>query len=152
MLWGSPPGSAGQADEGVGCGPGGPPHNDSGTYAHPNARSQPRRLIGVMPQSVRRYLPLALVSFLSVYLELIVIRWLASEVRIFAYFKNFALLAAFLGFGIGCLLARRRRNYFRFTPLLLLALSFVIAFAWRGGYTHITFVDPYAQYLIGTFF
>ena len=101
--------------------------------------------------SVRKYWPLALISFLSVYLELVVIRWLASEVRIFAYFKNFALLAAFLGFGIGCLLARRRRNYFRFTPLLLLARSFVIAFAWRGGYTHITFVDPYEQYLIGTF-
>ena len=27
----------------------------------------------------------------------------------------------------------------------------MIAFAWRGGYTHITFIDPYEQYLIGTF-
>jgi SAM-dependent methyltransferase len=101
--------------------------------------------------SIRKYWPLALISFLSVYLELVIIRWLASEVRIFAYFKNFPLLAAFLGFGVGCLIARRRRNYFRFTPLLLLALSVVIAFAWRGGYTHITFIDPYEQYLIGTF-
>ncbi len=104
-----------------------------------------------MKASIRKYWSLALISFLSVYLELVVIRWLASEVRIFAYFKNFPLLAAFLGFGIGCLIARRRRNYFRFTPLLLLVLSLVIAFAWRGGYTHITFVDPYEQYLIGTF-
>src|SRR5271170_2972426 len=101
--------------------------------------------------SIRKYWPLALISFLSVYLELVVIRWLASEVRIFAYFKNFPLLAAFLGFGVGCLIARRKRNYFRFTPLLLLVLSTVIAFAWRGGYTHITFIDPYEQYLIGTF-
>src|ERR1700685_3733465 len=151
MLWGSPPGPAGQADEGVGCGPGGPPHNDSGTYAHPNARSQPRRLIGVMPQSVRRYLPLALVSFLSVYLELIVIRWLASEVRIFAYFKNFPLMAAFLGAGVGCLLAQRRRDYFRHAPLLLFILAAVISFAYRGGYTYITFVDPYEHYLLGSF-
>src|SRR5579871_2018661 len=103
-------------------------------------RADPLR---VNAQRVRAYLPLALVSFLSVYLELVVIRWLASEVRIFAYFKNFPLLAAFLGFGAGCLIARRQRNYFRFTPLLLLVLSFVIAFAGRGGYTHITFIDPY---------
>jgi hypothetical protein len=100
---------------------------------------------------MRKYWSLALISFLSLYIELVVIRWLASEVRIFAYFKNFPLLAAFLGFGAGCLIARRKRNYFRFTPLLLLALSLVIAFAYWGGYTHITFIDPYEQYLIGTY-
>jgi hypothetical protein len=105
----------------------------------------------VIPQRVRAYLPLALVSFLSVYLELIVIRWLASEVRIFAYFKNFPLLAAFLGFGIGCLIAKRRKGYFKYAPLLLLILSAVICFAYRFGYTHITFVDPYETYIIGTF-
>jgi hypothetical protein len=102
-------------------------------------------------ESIRKYWQLALISFLSVYLELMVIRWLASEVRIFAYFKNFPLLAAFLGFGMGCLIAARGRNYFRFTPLLLLLVSLVISCAWRGGYTHITFVDPHEQYLIGTF-
>jgi len=105
----------------------------------------------VIPQRVRSYLPLALVSFLSVYLELIVIRWLASEVRIFAYFKNFPLLAAFLGFGIGCLIAKRRKGYFKYAPCLLLILSAVISLAYRFGYTHITFVDPYETYLIGTF-
>jgi hypothetical protein len=105
----------------------------------------------VIPRRVRSYLPLALVSFLSVYLELIVIRWLASEVRIFAYFKNFPLLAAFLGFGIGCLIAKRRKGYFKYAPILLVILSAVICFAYRFGYTHITFVDPYETYLIGTF-
>ncbi len=106
---------------------------------------------GVIPQSARRYLPLALVSFFSVYLELIVTRWLASEVRIFAYFKNFPLLAAFLGFGIGCLIAKRRKGYFKYAPCLLLILSAVICFAYRSGYTHITFVDPYENYLTGIF-
>jgi hypothetical protein len=105
----------------------------------------------VTSQRVRSYLPLALISFLSVYLELVVIRWLASEVRIFAYFKNFPLLAAFLGFGIGCLIAKRRKGYFKYAPWLLLILSAVICFAYRFGYTHITFVDPYETYLIGTF-
>ncbi len=102
-------------------------------------------------QRIRRYLPLALISFLSVYLELIVIRWLASEVRIFAYFKNFPLLAAFLGFGMGCLIAKRRKGYFKYAPWLLFILSAVICFAYPLGYTHITFVDPFETYLIGTF-
>jgi hypothetical protein len=105
----------------------------------------------VISQRVRSYLPLALISFLSVYLELIVIRWLAAEVRVFAYFKNFPLLAAFLGFGIGCLIAKRRKGYFKYAPSLLLILAAVISFAYHFGYTHITFVDPYETYLIGTF-
>src|SRR6266498_5542213 len=99
----------------------------------------------------RTYWRLALISFLTLYLELVVIRWLASEVRIFAYFKNFPLMAAFLGSGAGCLLAQRRRDYFRHAPLLLLILSVIISLAYRGGYTYITFVDPYEHYLIGSF-
>jgi len=98
---------------------------------------------------LRSYASLALISFALLYLELVVIRWLASEIRIFAYFKNFPLLATFLGFGIGCILAPRARNYFRFAPWLLLILSAVICFANRGGYVHVTFIDPFEYYLIG---
>src|SRR5436853_3757226 len=29
------------------------------------------------------------------------IRWISSEIRVFAYFKNFVLIACFLGFGLG---------------------------------------------------
>ena len=39
---------------------------------------------------------LFLLSFLALYYELVAIRWLASEVRVFAYFKNLPLLASFL--------------------------------------------------------
>jgi hypothetical protein len=98
---------------------------------------------------LRNYASLALISFVLLYLELVVIRWLASEIRIFAYFKNFPLLATFLGFGIGCILAPRARNYFRFAPWLLLALVAVICFATRGGYVHITFIDPFEYYTLG---
>src|SRR5690242_21836789 len=49
---------------------------------------------------------LLLASFLTLFAELAFIRWLAVEVRVFAYFKNLALLLCFLGFGIGCALAR----------------------------------------------
>jgi len=101
--------------------------------------------------NVRKYGPLALISFLTLYIELVVIRWLSSEVLIFAYFKNFPLLAAFFGTGIGCILASKSRNYFRFTPLLLLSVVALITLARWGGYTHITFVDPFENYLLGEF-
>src|SRR6266568_1960198 len=51
---------------------------------------------------------LALWSLLSLFFELLMIRWISSEIRIFAYFKNFVLVACFLGFGLGCYLSRRR--------------------------------------------
>jgi len=67
---------------------------------------------------------LAFWSLLSLFLELLMIRWISSEVRIFAYFKNFVLIACFLGFGLGCYLSRRRINLLAMlVPLLSLAGS-----------------------------
>jgi spermine/spermidine synthase len=105
----------------------------------------------IPPNDSRKYASLALISFVTLYLELVVIRWLASEVLIFAYFKNFPLLAAFFGLGVGCILASKGRNYFQFAPLLLLLVVAVITLARWGGYTHITFVDPFENYLLGQF-
>src|SRR6267154_2611318 len=56
------------------------------------------------------YWRLALASVLGLYLELLMIRWVSSEVRMFAYFKNFVLIACFLGFGVGCYISKRRIN------------------------------------------
>jgi SAM-dependent methyltransferase len=50
---------------------------------------------------------LLLASFLTLFAELAFIRWIAVEVRVFAYFKNLALLLCFVGFGLGCALARQ---------------------------------------------
>ncbi|HEY7676105.1 MAG TPA: methyltransferase domain-containing protein [Candidatus Methylomirabilis sp.] len=49
-----------------------------------------------------------LASFVSLFLELLLIRWISSEIRLFAYLKNFVLIACFLGFGFGASLSRRR--------------------------------------------
>ncbi|HKT70413.1 MAG TPA: methyltransferase domain-containing protein, partial [Terriglobales bacterium] len=69
------------------------------------------------------WLNLVLVSLLSLFLELLMIRWISSEIRIFAYFKNFVLIACFLGFGLGCYLSRRRINLFSMlVPLSILSL------------------------------
>ena len=66
---------------------------------------------------------LALASVLGLFLELLMIRWVSSEIQIFAYFKNFVLIACFLGFGLGCYLARRRISLFSLlVPLATLAV------------------------------
>lgn len=66
---------------------------------------------------------LILISVLSLFFEMLMIRWVSSQIRIFAYFKNFVLLACFLGFGLGCSLCRRRVQLSALlTALLLLAI------------------------------
>ena len=66
---------------------------------------------------------LALWSLLSLFMELLMIRWISSEIRVFAYFKNFVLIACFLGFGLGCYLSRRKINLLlMLLPLLLLTI------------------------------
>jgi spermidine synthase len=69
------------------------------------------------------YRQLALISLLSLFVEMMMVRWVSSEVRIFAYFKNFVLVACFLGFGLGCYLCRRRVQLIAMiAPLLLLTV------------------------------
>jgi hypothetical protein len=53
---------------------------------------------------------LLIVSVLGLFLELLMIRWISSELTIFAYFKNFVLIACFLGFGLGAHLSKQRVN------------------------------------------
>jgi SAM-dependent methyltransferase len=54
-----------------------------------------------------RYSQLILVSLLSLLVEMLMIRWVSSDIRIFAYFKNYVLIACFLGFGLGCYSCRK---------------------------------------------
>ncbi|MCI0626311.1 MAG: class I SAM-dependent methyltransferase [Acidobacteria bacterium] len=89
---------------------------------------------------------LFLVSFLALYFELIVIRWLSSEVRVFAYLKNLPLIASFLGLGLGCAAARSGKDAFNKLPLALGILCLVIAFSAQLGITFLPF--PISDYLI----
>ena len=59
-------------------------------------------------------------SFLVLFLEIGLIRWMPAYVRLLSFFSNFILLASFLGIGVGCLLATRRRRLFYFFPVLQL--------------------------------
>src|SRR5690349_22816098 len=58
-------------------------------------------------------------SFTSLFLELMLIRWVPAVVRLVAYYANLMLISSFLGLGIGALLARRSWRLFGFFPLLL---------------------------------
>jgi len=79
--------------------------------------------------SLRRLL---LVSFLTLFAELAVIRWIAVEVRVFAYFKNLALLLCFAGFGFGCALANKKTRWLS-GVVALIGLIFVVRLPIGGG-------------------
>jgi SAM-dependent methyltransferase len=66
-------------------------------------------------------------SFLILYLELALIRWVSGYVHNFGYFTNFAMLAAFLGIGLGCLLAGRA-NATATLPFFLMVLGLIVRF------------------------
>jgi len=53
----------------------------------------------------RAALELTLTSFIVLFQELALIRWLSAEVRVLAYFPNVVLISAFLGLGIGTMRA-----------------------------------------------
>ena len=105
----------------------------SSTAASPEQASLPRssslgQLLGdffAPPARLSRH-PLWLlwaVSFAALYVEVLMIRWIGTEIRVFAYFQNLALIACFLGFGLGCFWSERRKNLF----YSLAAMSVLVA-------------------------
>src|SRR5205809_734895 len=68
-------------------------------------------------------------SFLMLFVELALIRWVTANNVYVTKATNFVLIASFLGIGTGLLSARTQRDYMRWTPVALLALvGFVLAF------------------------
>jgi len=48
-----------------------------------------------------------LISVLGLFLEMLLIRWISTEIRIFAYLQNTVLVVCFLGLGLGCFTCRQ---------------------------------------------
>ena len=69
-----------------------------------------------------------LASFLVLFLEVALIRWMPAHVRLLSYFSNFILLASFLGIGVGCLLAPSRMRLFAWFPLLQAVVIAIVYF------------------------
>ncbi len=75
-----------------------------------------------------RYGRLFLLSFLTLFLELMLIRWVPGVVRFVAYYTNLLLISSFLGLGLGALMAQRRRELLDWFPVLL-ALDVLVLLA-----------------------
>jgi hypothetical protein len=87
--------------------------------------SDPTAQPGAQPAGRRPRL--VLLSFLLLFLELMLIRWGAANVLYLAYFTNFVLLASFLGIGVGFLRAASRHDHFAQAPIVLAVLLGFIA-------------------------
>ena len=59
---------------------------------------------------------LVLAAFLTLFIELALIRWLGANVLYLAYFSNVVLLGSFLGIGVGFLWASRGRRSLYVAP------------------------------------
>jgi len=77
------------------------------------------------------YRQLILLSLLGMFFEMMIIRWVSSEIRIFAFFKNFVLVACFFGFGLGCYFSKLRINLIALL-MPLVSLCLLIKVPWVG--------------------
>lgn len=85
---------------------------------------------------------MALATFAILVIELALIRWVGSQIRIAAYFANLVLIAAFLGMGLGVALGQRRPRLFPLAFAALTLLVVVLSLSEPMGFTHISFPDP----------
>jgi len=60
-----------------------------------------------LPFTSRKALDIFLISVFGLFLELMLIRWIGTEVRIFAYLQNTVLIVCFLGLGMGCFTSKK---------------------------------------------
>lgn len=80
---------------------------------------------------------LFLASYLGLYFELLIIRYLSTEIRTFAYLKNLPLIASFLGIGLGMILGKPRARLLRAFPFVTATLFLILRFAGPLNLTHI---------------
>ena len=89
---------------------------------------------------------LFLASFVALYFELVIIRYLSTEIRTFAYLKNVALIASFFGIGLGMMLGRPSAKLKQYFPLLAAVIFLLTAFAAPLHLTHVT--PPMSGYVL----
>lgn len=69
-------------------------------------------------------------SFIALFLELLIIRLVGTEIRIFAYLSNLVLLAAFVGMGLGMLTKRYLpltiTGFFLFITSVIISTNYIV--------------------------
>jgi hypothetical protein len=98
------------------------------------------RILELEKKSLARLsLELGTASFVALFQELSLIRWLPGQIRVLAYFPNLILLSAFLGLGLGCLRAGRR------SLLLAWPASLVVLVAAGAAMSRVAFTGESAS-------
>ncbi len=70
-------------------------------------------------------LRILILSVWMLFLELFLIRWISTEIRIFAYVSNLVLLACFIGMGAGCFFSHKKINIL-FSLLMLAVITLAV--------------------------
>lgn len=83
---------------------------------------------------------LFMVSAMALYTEVVLIRWMSAEIRMFAYLKNFTLFACFLGLGLG-MMRRERDRTDKLLAILMAAIALVLVFSPQLHLTRLFFPD-----------
>src|ERR1039458_3005613 len=96
---------------------------------------------------LREELRLFLASMVTLYFELLIIRYLSCEVRVFANLKNLPLVASFFGIGLGMLLGSPRMRLRTVFPAATALLFVLTRFALP---LHLSFGDMSWEYGLGS--
>lgn len=102
------------------------------------ARGEPAK--GELPPKKIKHWLLLLISVATLYIELVIIRWVGTEVRIFAFVQNVVLITCFLGFGVGCFTSDKPRSLMpSLYALTILAIIICMPFHnWQEGLLHLS--------------
>lgn len=89
------------------------------------------------------WLKLFSISFAILFFEVLLIRWIPCEIRIFGFFNNVILIAAVVGMGLGCATGGKtntpeKKRVFWF-PVLLSILAAILAAAEPAHLRHMSF-------------
>ena len=90
--------------------------------------------------SKTRIASIVLVTMLSLLLELVLIRWLASVFPVYSFYKNFTMLACFLGLGAGYAVAERQPCAPALVlPMLALFVGVITLLRYDTGFLYLMF-------------
>jgi SAM-dependent methyltransferase len=81
------------------------------------AETSPTAETDSTPDIKKTYIELFLLSLASLFVELLIIRWMSADIRAFTIFKTFPLVTCFVGLGAG--MAISNNKWFRYAPLAL---------------------------------
>ena len=85
---------------------------------------------------------IVLVTMLSLLLELVLIRWLASVFPVYSFYKNFTMLACFLGLGAGYAVSERQPcTPALVLPMLALFVLVITLLRYDTGELYLIFLD-----------